>query len=85
MLTLFTVPKTIKHKFHTSTLKQKRILFAGFDRLTSLQAWADRAISWLDTIVFYIGHIIVSFLITATPRTQKAKILLFCTIPASPL
>jgi hypothetical protein len=65
------------HEFRTSTLEQKRILFDVFDRLTSLQAWAVGEISWLDTIVFYVSSIIVSYVVTATLRTQEARIWIF--------
>jgi hypothetical protein len=70
----------ILHEFHTTTLEQKRILFEVFDRLTSLQAWAVGEVSWLDTVVFYVGSIIVSYVVTATPRTQDARIWIFFTI-----
>jgi hypothetical protein len=68
------------HEFRTSTLEQKRILFDVFDRLTSLQAWAVGEISWLDTVVFYVSSIIVSYVVTATPRTQEARIWIFLII-----
>jgi hypothetical protein len=70
----------IMKEFRTSTLEQKRILFEVFDRLTSLQAWAIGEISWFDTIVFYITSIIVSYVVTATPRTQEARIWIFLII-----
>lgn len=72
--------QAIMHEFRTSTLEQKRILFEVFDRLSSLQAWAVGEISWLDTVVFYIGSIIVSYIVTATPRTQEARIWIFIII-----
>jgi hypothetical protein len=70
----------IMHEFRTSALEQKRILFEVFDRLTSLQAWAVGEISWLDTIIFYVGSIIISYIITATPRTHEARIWIFLII-----
>ncbi|XP_023725244.1 uncharacterized protein LOC111874188 isoform X2 [Cryptotermes secundus] len=70
----------IMKEFHTSTLEQKRILFEVFDRLTSLQAWAIGEISWFDTIMFYVSSIIVSYVVTATPRTQEARIWIFLII-----
>lgn len=71
---------TIMKEFRTSTLEQKRILFEVFDRLTSLQAWAIGEISWFDTIVFYVSSIIISYVVTATPRTQGARIWIFLII-----
>jgi hypothetical protein len=70
----------IMQEFRTSTLEQKRILFEVFDRLTSLQAWAIGEISWFDTVVFYISSIMVSYVVTATPKTQEARIWIFLII-----
>ncbi|PSN52581.1 hypothetical protein C0J52_13083 [Blattella germanica] len=70
----------IMQEFRTSTIEQKRLLFEVFDRLASLQAWAVGEISWLDTIVFYISCIIISYFITATPRTHEARIWIFITV-----
>ncbi|KAJ9596677.1 hypothetical protein L9F63_012281, partial [Diploptera punctata] len=70
----------IMHEFKTSTHEQKKMLFEVFDRLASLQNWAVGEISWLDTIIFYVSCIIVSYVITATPRTYEARIWIFLTV-----
>jgi hypothetical protein len=72
--------RAVMQEFRTSTLEQKRILFEVFDKLASLQAWAIGEVSWFDTVVFYISSIIVSYVVTATPRTQEARIWIFLII-----
>jgi hypothetical protein len=72
--------RAVMQEFRTSTHEQKTILFEVFDRLTSLQAWVIGEISWFDTLVFYISSIIVSCVVTATPRTQEARIWIFLII-----
>jgi hypothetical protein len=72
--------RAVMQEFRTSTLEQKRILFEVFDRLTSLQAWAIGEVSWFYTVVFYTSSIIVSYVVTATPRTQGARIWIFLII-----
>jgi hypothetical protein len=69
--------QAIMQEFRTSTFEQKEMLFEVFDRLTSLHAWALGEISWLDMIVFYISSIIAMYVVTATPRTQDARVWVF--------
>jgi hypothetical protein len=69
--------QAIMQEFRTSTFEQKKMLFEVFDRLTSLQAWAIGEISWLNTVVFYSSSMIVMYVVTATQRTQDARIWVF--------
>jgi hypothetical protein len=70
----------IMDEFKTSTHEQKKMIFEVFDRLASLQNWAIGEVSWLDTVIFYVSCIIVSYIITATPRTGEARIWVFVTV-----
>jgi hypothetical protein len=75
--------QAIMQEFRTSTFEQKKMLFEVFDRLTSLHAWAIGEISWLDMIVFYISSLIAMYVVTATPRTQDARVWVFIVVTLS--
>ncbi|KAK7790424.1 hypothetical protein R5R35_000071 [Gryllus longicercus] len=69
--------KVMVAEFQIAASEQQRMLFDVFDRLSSLQEWAVGEISWLDTVVFYLCGVILSQVLTATPRTQSARFFLF--------
>jgi len=69
--------KSMLEEFQMSTNEQKHLIFEVFDRVTRLQNLVVSEVSWLYTVVFYSGCLLVIYLVTATKRTEESRLWLF--------
>ena len=63
--------------FKNSTKEQKIILFEVFDRMNSLQSLVMGEFTGFYSFIFYTLSILISYLLTSTPRTSGARFWLF--------
>ena len=63
--------------FKNSTKEQKILLFEVFDRMNSLQSLVMGEFTGFYSFIFYTLSILISYLLTSTPRTSGARFWLF--------
>ena len=63
--------------FKNSTREQKMLLFEVFDRMNSLQSLVMGEFTGFYSFLFYTMSILISYLLTSTPRTSGARFWLF--------
>ena len=63
--------------FKNSTKEQKMLLFEVFDRMNSLQSLVMGEFTGFYSFIFYTLSILISYLLTSTPRTSGARFWLF--------
>ena len=64
-------------EFKRTTDEQRALIFEVFDRVTSLQSVVMGEFTGFYSVIFYTVAIIVSYLVTSTPRTSGARFWLF--------
>jgi len=65
--------KQLMDEFRTSTSEQQALIFSLFDRVAKLQSLVVSEVSWLYSVVFYAGTLILVYVMTATRRTADAR------------
>ncbi len=60
-------------EFKDSTTEQRAMIFEVFDRLNSLQSVVMGEFTGFYSLVFYAISILISYLLTSTPRTSGAR------------
>merc|ERR1719273_2147895 len=66
--------RELMNELRTSTDEQKTMIFSIFDRVTKLQSLLLSEVSWLYTVLFYVGCLVTVYLSTATKRTEDARL-----------
>ena len=64
-------------QFKESTLEQRRLIFEVFDKVTSLQSVVMGEFTGFYSLIFYAISVLISYLLTSTPRTSGARFWLF--------
>ena len=64
-------------EFKSSTSEQKQLIFEVFDRVNSLQSLVMGEFTGFYSLIFYAVSILISYLLTSTPRTSGARFWLF--------
>ena len=64
-------------EFKETTSEQRAMIFEVFDRLTSLQKVVMGEFTGFYSLIFYTASILISYLVTSTPRTGGARFWLF--------
>lgn len=59
---------------------QKAQLDATFDRLTQVQRVILGEFTWFNSFLFYAVAILIAYLLTSTPRTSGARLLMFAVL-----
>lgn len=57
-----------------STAEQRGLIIDVFDRVAQLQSLLLGEFSWFYAVVFYVASVLVTLLVTCSPRTQDARI-----------
>ena len=70
-------------EFKATTSEQKDLIFEVFDRIKSLQSIVMGEFSGFYSLIFYVLSILVSYLVTSTPRTSGARFWLFLVMTAN--
>jgi hypothetical protein len=64
-------------EFKDSTSEQRALIFEVFDRVTLLHSMVMGEFTGFYSLIFYVLSIIITYLLTATPRTSAARFLIF--------
>ena len=64
-------------EFKKSTTEQRQLIFEVFDRVNSLQSMVMGEFTGFYSLIFYTVSILVTYLLTSTPRTSGARFWLF--------
>lgn len=65
--------KQLMEEFRVSTSEQRALIFSIFDRVAKLQSLVVSEVSWIYSVVFYAGNLILVYVMTATKRTADAR------------
>jgi len=65
--------KQLMDEFRTSTDEQRALIFSIFDRVAKLQSMVVSEVSWIYSVLFYAGTLILVHVMTATKRTADAR------------
>ena len=64
-------------EFKETTSEQKALIFEVFDRVSALQSVVMGELTGFYSLIFYALSIVVSYLLTSTPRASGARFWLF--------
>ncbi len=64
-------------EFKDSTSEQRALIFEVFDKVTALQSVVMGEFTGFYSLIFYTASVLVSYLLTSTPRTSGARFRLF--------
>lgn len=59
---------------HESSNVHKNILMMLSKSINNLQSWIIGEVSWIDSVVFYMVSVFVTFLLTSSQRTMSSRI-----------
>lgn len=62
------------------TIRHQQLLIALTDSLGALRSWIVGEISWFDTLLHYIGCVLVTIAVTSIARTSSARLPLLFTL-----
>jgi len=65
--------KQLMEEFRTSTDEQRALIFSIFDRVGKLQSLVVSEVSWIYSVLFYAGTLVLVHVMTATRRTADAR------------
>lgn len=65
------------NQFKESTVEQRQLIFEVFDRVNSLQSVVMGEFTGFYSLIFYTISVLISYLLTSTPRTSGARFWLF--------
>merc|ERR1719295_1869237 len=65
--------KQLMEEFRTSTDEQRALIFSIFDRVGKLQSLVVSEVSWIYSVLFYAGTLVLVHVMTATKRTADAR------------
>jgi len=65
--------KQLMDEFRTSTDEQRALILTIFDRVAKLQSMVVSEVSWIYSVLFYAGTLILVHVMTATKRTADAR------------
>jgi len=65
--------RQLMEEFRSSTDEQRALIFSIFDRVGKLQSLVVSEVSWIYSVLFYAGTLILVHVMTATKRTADAR------------